>query len=1727
MNNSLRAHQETASSYFNKANLFKQLGKFEEAAIAYSRCIELNPNFSLYHHNLGEVLAKLGQWNAAEESYRRACERNQNSAWSWHNLGEVLEQQGNLNEAVTAYRKSAELQPDFYEFHNSLGNALCLQGQLDESVNCLRQAIALDSESALPYQNLWEALARLGRLDEGIECLRKAIELNPGQAELYLKLAEALQGKNELAEATAYYQKVIQLQPDLYWPHYKLGTILATQGKCDEAIAYYSKAAELEPDAAIVHHYLGHTLSIVQHWDEAIESYQKALDLVPNAAIIYQHLGDALAKLQKWEQAIEAYRKSVEFDPNSLEAQDHLGFALYQLGLWDEAVFAYRRALEISPSSDVFQCHLGEALQKRSGVQSLQKDSERDLEAAVNCYCRAIELNPSNLQAIQNALEIEPDNLEFYLQLGKTLATQGRWDEAIAQYRRALQISGKSWEAEYHLGEALITLERWEEAIDSCRNAIKLVPDVAVVYGNLGKALSALQMWEQAAIEYDNAIKLEPNSVEYQHSLGYALAGSQRWEEAIACYHRAIELNPHSFESIHHLGEALAQQGEIDEAIACYHRVIELNPNSFECLHKLGEALAQTWRIGEAIACYRRALQLNPNFFESTYQLGEALAQKWQNDEAIACYRRAIQLNPNSFECLHKLGEILGKQGQIDEAISFYRRAIELKPQSSWLHAKLRQLQAQKGEADFEGHLDYATSNYVSGWVRDINSPDKVVFVDIFVANNLVGNCAAHRFREDLATLFHNHGCYGFYFELPPSFSTQTAVDVSVRVSATGQNLQKSPRSLVVGPQGKKHDRGVFQKAESLESNLIYRRNNSARSQQNTVKPAIAIIILNLNGGELLNKLFHSFGAYNSYETIEFLIVDHGSDDNSIDVCQWWSEKLPIEIIARDKNYSFSNSNNLAVSQTQAPLLLFINNDITLCQDIIPELVNLMQDSEIGIIGVKLLDVIPSESLALPPTQHLGVQLNFYNPDRLSRPFEVRYSPQLLDVQMSPWRVPAVTGALMMCRRQDFLAAGKFQEKYFYGFEDVDLCLSFRQFLGKEIICANHLSAFHHRGFTRFSGGKAFDKKIANNSPVFDSRFGYFVRRSHLRDFFENSLFWTSHPMRIGFAVTEAHVAASAGDYFTALELGEQLVREFGWEVFYLSQRQGWYDMTMLDVLVVMCHNYDLRMLHNAKPTLVKVAWARNWFEGWASQQWSEDYDSFWCSSIEAVEYIKSKLSKQVNLLRIASNPERFSRGRFDLQFKSDYCFTGSYWGVPRDIIHFLEPDSLPFNFALYGHNWENCQQFNNSYRGPVPYADLTKVYASTKIVIDDANSVTKEWGAVNSRVFDALMAGALPITNGKLGNEEVFNGLLPVYDSRESLENLLHEFLTDEKKRLERVVKLQKIVLEQHTYNNRARAVFGFLRDKMCCTFRISIKIGVPNWDVANEWGDYHFARAMKRAFERQGHSVRIDILPDWETPKGYGDDVAIVLRGLSSYKPKPYHINIMWNISHPDKISLSEYEQFDWIFVASSLYAEELKQQLKVPVAPLLQCTDPNLFYPDRSVAEKLGEILFVGNSRKVYRQIVRDAVESGLAVDVYGTNWEPLLPPSYLKGEHIPNEVLRRYYTQCGLLLNDHWETMRQKGFISNRLFDAAACGAVIVSDEIPGLDAVFGDSIKTYSSAKQLAPIVQSCLGSHSETAEKRLKLSEHIRQHHTFEQRASKILEAIEQLNAEKMMVQKV
>jgi hypothetical protein len=296
----------------------------------------------------------------------------------------------------------------------------------------------------------------------------------------------------------------------------------------------------------------------------------------------------------------------------------------------------------------------------------------------------------------------------------------------------------------------------------------------------------------------------------------------------------------------------------------------------------------------------------------------------------------------------------------------------------------------------------------------------------------------------------------------------------------------------------------------------------------------------------------------------------------------------------------------------------------------------------------------------------------------------------------------------------------------------------------------------------------------------------------------------------------------------------------------------------------------------------------------------------------------------------------------------------------------------------------------------------------------------------------------------------------------------------------------------------------------------RFGLLVGIADWEVAESWGDYHFARAVQRSLERAGHPTRLHFQPDWSDAVTAREDVTVHLFGLRETSLRPSQINLLWQISHPDLATTELYDRYDHVFVASDRFAARMAPLAHVPVSALHQATDPERFWPDPTGPAH--ELLFVGNSRNIHRRIIDDLADTPHDLAVYGRRWRAeLIDPRFVKGERIPNSDLRRYYSSAAIVLNDHWDDMRAEGFLSNRLYDALACGAFVISDHVVGIDSEFDGAVVTYRDRVDLAALIDRYLGDEDERHERGRRGRAAILQRHTFDERVRVLLETVESL----------
>jgi O-antigen biosynthesis protein len=293
----------------------------------------------------------------------------------------------------------------------------------------------------------------------------------------------------------------------------------------------------------------------------------------------------------------------------------------------------------------------------------------------------------------------------------------------------------------------------------------------------------------------------------------------------------------------------------------------------------------------------------------------------------------------------------------------------------------------------------------------------------------------------------------------------------------------------------------------------------------------------------------------------------------------------------------------------------------------------------------------------------------------------------------------------------------------------------------------------------------------------------------------------------------------------------------------------------------------------------------------------------------------------------------------------------------------------------------------------------------------------------------------------------------------------------------------------------------------------RWAIKSPAPAGTGGERWGDTHFAASLAAALRDHGQEVVVDRRPEWDRSTGRHDDVVLVLRGLVRHEPSPQQVSLLWVISHPDDVSAEEVRGYDRVLAAGARWAERRSRDWSLPIEPLLQATDPERFHPDAGMPGSGDAVLFVGNSRRVLRPVVRDALAAGLPLSVYGDLWSGLVPDEVVQGRSIPNDQLAAAYRSAGVVLNDHHDDMRAEGFVSNRLFDAVASGARVISDPVPGLGELFGSSVQAYETPDDLErlatlPDPDAVFGDESARREN----ADRVRRDHSFSARAARLIE---------------
>jgi tetratricopeptide (TPR) repeat protein len=385
-----------------------------------------------------------------------------------------------------------------------------------------------------------------------------------------------------LQEARKKLELAIALDPTYALAQYNLGLAYNSLGKYQAARDTFKalRDLKLQPQAAISYN-LGlayYHMFVDWAYDYAITAFNEAIAQIGVstdkrerkllalshcglAGVYAQRIGRGNGAENDYEQAVTSHCKIArEIMPPDQQikgiTETTLGIACLRRGSLQEAISHFRESSRILGDYPANHVYWGEAYLKLDR-----------LDEAIRCFQTATLLRPqheyahyrlghlyANLEDWDRAIEEygkAPNIAGAHNALGKIFGSQGRYEEAITEFRESVKLNSKlsdSWVnlAWYYLESGRTDNKSLQEATDFARRALQLdegTPQEWHRRAILGWILLNRNLENEAEEELRKSIDLEPNRMQNRYYLALLYARSNRKEKAMTELAHALELD--------------------------------------------------------------------------------------------------------------------------------------------------------------------------------------------------------------------------------------------------------------------------------------------------------------------------------------------------------------------------------------------------------------------------------------------------------------------------------------------------------------------------------------------------------------------------------------------------------------------------------------------------------------------------------------------------------------------------------------------------------------------------------------------------------------------------------------------------------------------------------------------------------------------------------------------------------------------------------------------------------------------------------------------------------------------------------------------------------------------------------------------------------------------------------------------------------------------------------
>lgn len=268
----------------------------------------------------------------------------------------------------------------------------------------------------------------------------------------------------------------------------------------------------------------------------------------------------------------------------------------------------------------------------------------------------------------------------------------------------------------------------------------------------------------------------------------------------------------------------------------------------------------------------------------------------------------------------------------------------------------------------------------------------------------------------------------------------------------------------------------------------------------------LSVIIVNYQTFELTRDAINSILGYDYPFSVEIIVVDNASKDDSLaKLMEYFKDE--VIFIASKTNNGFAAGNNQAIRKAQGKYILLLNSDTIVCRDTLNNIYDYMENNQdVGAAGCQVLlesgELDKACKRSFPNVKNSFYRL-FHIPTNSK---EDNYNLDDLD-DNGIYEIDCLTGAFMFIRQKTLNEVGFLDETFFMYGEDIDLCYRIKK-SGWKIIYYGQSKIIHYKGSS--------SKKQGNKLIYEFYRAMYIYYKKHQAN---NNLFLTNFIVYLGIII--------------------------------------------------------------------------------------------------------------------------------------------------------------------------------------------------------------------------------------------------------------------------------------------------------------------------------------------------------------------------------------------------------------------------------------------------------------------------------------------------------------------------------------------------------------------------------------------------------------------------------